>query len=94
MGDDLMKEVVRSRMEGVEQGRDGAGAIAHDRHFTRITVEQLDVILDPLQRLLLIPKTEVARAFSSSRRHETQWTQPVVCRYDDHVLREVRNNDQ
>ena len=52
VGDDAMEEIVTSGMERVKESRDGAGAVTNDRHSIRITVEQMDVVLNPLQRRL------------------------------------------
>ena len=52
VGDDAMEEIVTSGMERVKESRDGAGAVTNDRHSIRIAVEQMDVVLNPLQRHL------------------------------------------
>ena len=59
------------RRHGVKAAAGGASALSKDRHSVRVTTEEGNVLLDPLQRQDLIVETAVARIRLVLRAHET-----------------------
>eukprot|EP00965_Chrysotila_dentata_P241174 6204132-Pleurochrysis_carterae.AAC.2 len=57
---------------GVHRDRHGARRLAEERHVARVAAKRVHVALDPLERQLLVPETQVAHQTVLAAREGSQ----------------------